>query len=62
MEKRILVTGGTGMVGNYLKEILPDAMNIGSKDCDLTDNNQVDKLWGDYKPTNVTPKTDDLPF
>tara|TARA_B100000287_G_scaffold352627_1_gene342129 strand:- start:1108 stop:2025 length:918 start_codon:yes stop_codon:yes gene_type:complete len=53
MEKRILVTGGTGMVGNYLKEILPDAMYIGSKDCDLTDNNQVDKLWGDYKPTNV---------
>ena len=42
MEKRILVTGGTGMVGNYLKEILPDAMYIGSKDCDLTDNNQVD--------------------
>ena len=41
------------MVGNYLKEILPDAMYIGSKDCDLTDNNQVDKLWGDYKPTNV---------
>ena len=32
MEKRILVTGGTGMVGNYLKEILPDAMYIGSKD------------------------------
>ena len=53
MEKRILVTGGTGMVGTYLKEILPDAKYIGSKDCDLTDVKQVDELWGDFKPTNV---------
>ena len=37
MEKRILVTGGTGMVGTYLKEILSNAKYIGSKDCDLTD-------------------------
>ena len=53
MEKRILVTGGTGMVGTYLKEILPDAKYIGSKDCDLTDVKQVNELWGDFKPTNV---------
>ena len=50
---RILVTGGTGMVGKYLQEILPDAKYIGSKDCDLLDSKQVDDLWGDYKPTNV---------
>ena len=53
MEKRILVTGGTGMVGTYLKEILSNAKYIGSKDCDLTDVKQVNELWGDFKPTNV---------
>ena len=53
MDKKILVTGGTGMVGKYLQQILPEAKYIGSKDCDLTDVKQVDELWGDYKPTNV---------
>ena len=53
MEKNILVTGGTGMVGRYLHQILPEATYIGSKDCDLTDIKQVDELWGDLKPTNV---------
>ena len=53
MEKKILVTGGTGMVGTYLKEILPNAKYIGSKECDLTDIHQVDELMGFYKPTNV---------
>lgn len=53
MDKKILVTGGTGMVGKYLQQILPEAKYIGSKDCDLTDVKQVDELWGDFKPTNV---------
>ena len=53
MKKIILVTGGTGMVGRYLQQILPDATYIGSKDCDLTDANQVNQLWGDLKPSNV---------
>ena len=53
MDKKILVTGGTGMVGRYLQQILPEAKYIGSKNCDLTDINQVNELWGDLKPTNV---------
>jgi len=53
LDKKILVTGGTGMVGRYLQQILPEAKYIGSKDCDLTDINQVNELWGDLKPTNV---------
>ena len=32
----ILVTGGSGLVGKYLKDILPDAVYISSKDFDLT--------------------------
>ena len=53
MEKRILVTGGTGMVGKYLQEILPNATYIGSKQCDLTNYNQVDQFWNHIEPTNV---------
>ena len=53
MDKKILVTGGTGMVGRYLQHILPEVKYIGSKDCDLTDVKQVDELWSDLKPTNV---------
>jgi len=53
MEKKILVTGGTGMVGRYLQNILPEATYIGSKDCDLTDINRVERLWGEIKPDVV---------
>ena len=33
---KILVTGGSGLVGKYLKKILPNAKYISSKDYDLT--------------------------
>jgi len=53
MEKKILVTGGTGMVGKYLQNILPEAIYIGSKDCDLTNINRVERLWSKIKPDVV---------
>jgi nucleoside-diphosphate-sugar epimerase len=31
MNKKILVTGGSGLVGNHLKKIIPDAVYISSK-------------------------------
>jgi len=49
----ILVTGGSGMVGKFLKKIMPDAIYLSSKDCDLTDFYQVDKLWKEYNPSVV---------
>lgn len=49
----ILVTGGTGMVGKHLQEILPDATYIGSKDYDLRDWVQVNSLFEKYQPTRV---------
>jgi len=32
---KILVTGGSGMVGKSLKKILPEATYLSSKECDL---------------------------
>ena len=53
MHKKILVTGGSGMVGRYLKNILPEAIYMSSKDCDLRDSKQVDEFWGKIKPNVV---------
>ena len=35
------MTGGSGLVGKHLKDILPDAVYMSSKDYDLTDLQQV---------------------
>ena len=50
---KILVTGGSGLVGKHLKDILPDAVYISSKDYDLTDLQQVRDMMFQYKPNIV---------
>ena len=47
-----IVTGGSGLVGKHLKDILPDAVYISSKDFDLTDIDRVDAMM-DYFRTKV---------
>ena len=42
---KILVTGGSGLVGRYLKQIMPDAYYISSNDYDLTRENEVESLF-----------------
>lgn len=42
--RKILVTGGSGLVGNHLREILPEATYISSKDYDLTSESDVKNL------------------
>ena len=42
---KILVTGGSGLVGRYLKQIMPDAYYISSDDYDLTKENEVELLF-----------------
>ena len=42
--KKILVTGGSGMVGRSLKDILPNATYLSSKDCDLINQSEVNGL------------------
>jgi len=53
MKKRILVTGGTGLVGTYLKKILVEANYVSSKDYNLLDQSEVKKLFKDLKPNIV---------
>tara|TARA_R100001015_G_C4634316_1_gene200594 strand:- start:5060 stop:6001 length:942 start_codon:yes stop_codon:yes gene_type:complete len=50
---KILVTGGSGLVGKHLKDILPNATYLSSKDADLTRINEVYGLIVKYKPDVV---------
>jgi GDP-L-fucose synthase len=47
---KILVTGGSGMVGRSLQDIIPDAKYLSSKDCDLTNPIETELLIKTYKP------------
>ena len=50
---KVLITGGNGMVGKHLQEILPEAIYVGSKDYDLRDWLDVENLFETFKPTHV---------
>jgi GDP-L-fucose synthase len=49
----LLITGGTGLVGNALQKICPDAIYLNSKDFDLTKENKVKAMFKKYKPSKV---------
>jgi GDP-L-fucose synthase len=49
---KILVTGGTGMLGEHLQQIIPEAHYIGSE-YDLRDWLAAEDLFETYKPTHV---------
>ena len=51
--KKILVTGGSGLVGTYLKKILPNAIYITSKDYNLTKETDVEQMFNDHLPDTV---------
>lgn len=51
--KKILVTGGSGLVGTYLKKIIPNAIYITSKDYNLTKEMDVKQMFNDYKPDTI---------
>ena len=53
MNKRVLVTGGSGMVGKSLKEIMPEAIYLSSSDFDLTKELDVERMYASYKPDVV---------
>jgi len=49
---KIIVTGGSGLVGKYLNKYLP-AIYLSSKDFNLTKENEVIKMFKEYKPEVV---------
>ena len=49
----ILVTGGSGLIGTYLKEILPEATYVSSKDFNLVKQEEVSLMFKKIKPTTV---------
>jgi len=52
MEK-IIITGGSGLVGKSLKKYLPNGIYLSSKDFDLTTENGVKNMYETYKPSIV---------
>jgi GDP-L-fucose synthase len=53
MKNKILVTGGSGLVGKYLNKILPEAIYVSSKDYDLTTEDGVKLMFLENKPDVV---------
>lgn len=49
----IVITGGSGLVGKYLKKYLPEAIYLSSKDFDLTTEIGVKNMYLKYKPDIV---------
>jgi len=51
--KRILITGGGGMVGRALQRVLPGALYLSSAVCDLKDPIKTRRLFEGYRPNYV---------
>jgi GDP-L-fucose synthase len=50
---KILVTGGNGMVGKHLKDIMPNAHYLSSSEVDLRDYNNTFNFFNLYQPDAV---------
>ena len=50
---KVLITGGTGLVGSALKSIKPDWIYVSSRDCDLNNFNNVKDLLQKYNPDTI---------
>jgi GDP-L-fucose synthase len=51
--KKILVTGGSGLIGTSLKTKIPQATYVSSKDYDLTNQLDVERMFYDHNPHAV---------
>tara|TARA_B100001057_G_scaffold175337_1_gene175975 strand:- start:19022 stop:19936 length:915 start_codon:yes stop_codon:yes gene_type:complete len=49
----ILVTGGSGLIGTYLKEEMPNASYVSSKDYNLLEEKEVKQMFNEIKPKIV---------
>jgi GDP-L-fucose synthase len=53
IDTKLLVTGGTGLVGNALQKVYPDAIYVSSEDCDLKKEVEFKAMFEKYIPSNV---------
>ena len=53
MENLILITGGTGLIGTYLKSIMPTAKYVSSKDYNLLIESDVKRMFQELRPKIV---------
>lgn len=51
--KKILVTGGSGMVGQSLKKIMPNAIYLSSRQYDLRKEEEVEAMMRYYEPDAI---------
>lgn len=52
-ESKILITGGSGLIGKHLQKYIPNAIFLSSKECDLMDLQQIDDIMKKYNPNVV---------
>ena len=50
---KVMVTGGSGMLGHALSKYIPEAIFLSSNDCDLTSQPSCKKLFEDIQPEYV---------
>jgi len=50
---KCIVTGGSGLVGKHLKDIMPNAIYLSSRDANLLNAKSVDTIIGMNKPDTV---------
>jgi GDP-L-fucose synthase len=50
---KYVVTGGSGMVGKHLQEIMPNLIYLSRNDCNLCDMDSVDTFFAKEKPDGV---------
>ncbi len=48
--RKIVVTGGSGLLGRYLKKVLPEATYLSSKDYNLLEQTEIRKMFKKLKP------------
>jgi len=53
MNKKILITGGSGLVGKHLQKFLPEAIHLSTKNCNLLNLNETCDFFNKIKPEIV---------
>ena len=51
--KRILITGGTGMVGHALQRVVPDAVFVSSTEYDMRCDRETAEMFSEHNPEQV---------